>query len=112
MKKKFTKERFYKRLDAQCMANFDFVAFAQSTSAAQIAFQEIGIKMKAIRSSALELRNKLSQLREHGTLSEPKEWVIYARKRVNQLNDVKPILPFKNGEKVKCTDGSTITITL
>lgn len=67
MKKKFTKERFYKRFDAQAMANFNLTEWAQSlTRASQCmaSIEEAFQKAHAIIKDAKEFNDAIKSMRQ------------------------------------------------
>ncbi len=77
MKKKFSKERFYKRLEAQNIMNPDATAFASAIAVAQFELQKALQLMSAMTSSTLNMLREIKNIKEHGTLPEkPKEITI------------------------------------
>lgn len=68
MKKKFTKQRFYKRFDAQAMENFDLIEWSKCLTEASQAMCEAVLTMSATHSTLRQTLEDINHIKEHGAL--------------------------------------------
>lgn len=107
MKKKFTKERFYKKLDAQTTANFDPIEWVQSLMQARQDMLEARLGMNAMQSKIRQILKDINHIKEHGTLPEkPKEYVIHSGENINRK-----IPPISTGGRIIGHDGLIKIVT-